>query len=178
MRALILFVCAIASAIALAASAYAAEPDNGELSLERGRGTVQLEIRGVVLGRLTSGTLRVTDLTPRDRFTPAVVGRKLTSDRLGPRTVLYRGQGLRFRMLGGRYRIVIRGAGMSVSAVGRGTVSLDGDPRTIADDVGVFSLDGVDCGMAPDLCLPLPVEPEQFPLGGPPDDDGARRAPR
>jgi hypothetical protein len=173
MRALLLFVCATAS-FALIGSAAAAEPDAGVLSVERGRGSAVLEIRGVVLGRLTSGTLRVTDLTPRDRFVPAVVGRKLTSERLGPRTVQYRGQGLRFRMLGGRYRIVVRGVGMSVSAVGRGVVVLDGEPRVPGEDIGVFSLDGTDCEMAPELCLPLPVEPTRFVLGT--EEGGSRGA--
>jgi hypothetical protein len=165
MRALTLFLCAAFGA-ALLGVASAATPETGVLSLEGGRGTVVIEIRGSVLGRLTTGTLRVTDLTPRDRFGPAVVGRKLTSTRLGPRTVLYRGQGLRFRALGGRYRLVIRGSGISVSAVGRGSVVLDGDPKTPFEDVGVYSLEeGVDCELEPELCLPLPSDPERFVLG-------------
>jgi hypothetical protein len=176
MRALTLFVCAVAAAVALVASAAGAAATAGELSLEGGRGSAMIEIRGAVLGRLTNGTLRVTDLTPRDRFEPAVVGRKLTSERIGPRTVVYRGQGIRFRMIGGSYRIVVRGSGISVSAVGRGAVVLDGEPRTVGEDVGVYSLDGVDCGMEPELCLPLPVEPERFVLGT--DEDGARKAAR
>ena len=165
MRALVLFTCAIASAVVLVGSAGAAEPTTGELSLEGGRGSALLDMRGVVLGRLTTGTLRVTDLTPRDRFTPTVAGRKLTSERVGPRTTLYRGQGIRFKLLGGRYRIVVRGVGMSVSAVGWGSVVLDAEPRFLGDDVGVFSLDGTDCVMAPQLCLPLPADPQRFDLG-------------
>jgi hypothetical protein len=171
MRALVLFACAALSAVALATSAAAAEPDTGVLSVERGKGMVALDLRGSVLGRLGTGSLRVTDLSPRDRFTPSVMGRKLTVTRLGPRTLLYRGQALRFRMLGGGYRIVVRGSGVSVSAVGRGAVVLDGDPRVPGEDVGVFSLDdGVDCGTTPDLCAPLPSEPQRFVLGT--DDDG------
>jgi hypothetical protein len=167
MRALILLACAVVAAVALAGSgsAVAAQPETGSLSVERGRGSLVLEIRGSVLGRLGSGTLRVTDLTPRDRFTPAVTGRKLTTVRVGPRTVLHRGQGLRFRMLGGAYRVVARGTGISVSAVGRGIVVLDGD-GLVDDDPGVYSLDeGVDCGMTPELCTPLPSEPQRFVLG-------------
>lgn len=165
MRALILFVCAMAAAVAVAASAAGAVRDSGQLSLERGRGSAALELRGVVLGRLTSGTLRVTDLTPRDRFVPTVSGRKVTAQRIGPKTTLYRGVGIRFKVLGGRYRLVLRGSGMSVSAVGVGEVVLDGDSRWIGDDVGVFSLDGVDCVMAPELCLPVPIDPTRYELG-------------
>ena len=85
--------------------------------------------------------------------------------RVGPRSVLYRGQGLRFRMLGGGYRVVIRGAGIDVEAVGRGIVTLDGEPRVPGEDVGVYSLDGADCELEPQRCSPLPTEPERFFLG-------------
>ena len=102
MRKLAVIPCAIVAASAmLAGVAGAAEPTVGTLSVERGKGVVMLDLRGNVLGRLANGTLRVTDQTPNDRYAAYVVGRKLTQTRLGPRTVLYRGQGLRFRMLGG-----------------------------------------------------------------------------
>jgi hypothetical protein len=170
-RTLALISCASAVAVvALAGVAGAAEPDVGTLSVERGKGVVMLDLRGNVLGRLASGTLRVTDQTPGDRFAAHVVGRKLTQTRVGPRTVLYRGQGLRFRMLGGGYRVVVRGAGIDVEAVGRGVVMLDGDPGIDGDDTGVYSLDGADCGVEPQLCAPLPTEPERFVLGPPADE--------
>ena len=110
---LVLFLCTFCAA-AIASFASAAEPTAGTLSVERGKGVVMIDLRGNVLGRLTAGTLRVTDQTPYDRYSALVVGRKLTQERLGPRTVLYRGQGLRFRMVGGGYRMVARGAGISV----------------------------------------------------------------
>jgi len=177
MRALTLLTCSAAAA-ALVASAGAAEPNVGVLSVERGKGVVVIEIRGSVLGRLTSGSLRVTDNTPRDRFAALVVGRKLTQERAGLRTIVYRGQGLRFRMVGGGYRIVVRGTGIALSAIGRGVVSLDGERRAPGDDAGVYSFDGVDCGMAPERCTPLPDESERFTLGPPPEDAPTRPVPR
>ena len=176
MRALILFACAAVSAAALTGPAVAAEPDTGVLSVERGRGAVTIDIRGSVLGRIASGTLRVTDSTPRDRFVPSVVGRKLTIVRLGPRTLLYRGLGLRFRMLGGGYTLVARGSGISLSAVGYGSVVLDAEARYPGDEVGVFSLeDGVECGMTPESCLALPSEPQRFALGAEAESQKALR---
>jgi hypothetical protein len=65
-------------------------------------------------------------------------------------------------MLGGGYRIVARGSGITVSAVGRGSVMLDGEPRFTADDLGVYSLDGTDCSVDPLTCTPLPLEPERY----------------
>ena len=70
-------------------------------------------------------------------------------------------------MLGGGYRVVARGSGISVSAVGRGVVMLDAEPKFFGDDTGVYSLDGVDCSFEPTLCTPLPTEPERFTLEPP-----------
>jgi hypothetical protein len=167
MRTLILFACSLAGAAAFVGGARAVDPENGTLSVERGKGVVVLELRGSILGRLGSGTLTVTDLTPRDRYTATVVARKMKEVRAGPRTTRYRGQGVRFRMLGGGYRIVVRGTGIALSAVGRGFVVIDGDRKTILDDAGVYSLDGVDCSLEPESCVPLPDEPERFALGTP-----------
>jgi hypothetical protein len=166
MRKVVLLLCAVAL-VSLASTASGAEPTAGTLSVERGKGVVMVDLRGSLLGRLTTGSLRVTDHTPNDRYSALVVGRKVTQERLGPRTVLYRGQGLRFRMLGGGYRVVARGSGISVSAVGRGVVMLDAEPKFIGDEVGVYSLDGVDCSLEPALCTPLPTEPERFTLEPP-----------
>ena len=176
MRTAVLLACAAFAAAFLVATSSAAQPTTGTLSLERGKGVVTLELRGVVLGRLTGGSLRVTDTTPRDRYTATVAGRELTQRRVGPRTVLYRGQGLRFRMLGGGYRITIRGSGVSLSVVGRGSVVLDGEPRFVGDDTGVYSFEeGVDCGFEPERCTPLPDLPVRFVLEPPNDGGGSLR---
>lgn len=173
MRLLTPLACSVIAATVLVVSAAAAEPNVGELSVEQGKGVVMLDIRGSVLGRLTTGTLRVTDNTPRDRYTALVLGRKLTQERLDRRTVLYRGQGLRFRMVGGAYRIIVRGTGIAVSAVGRGVVLVQGERRLPGEDAGVYSLDGVDCGLEPEKCTPLPDVLERFQLG--PAEEGSPR---
>jgi hypothetical protein len=167
MRLIAIFTCALVAATATAASVAAGEPANGTLSIERGKGLVVLEIRGSVLGRLANGTLRVTDTTPKDRYLPIVLGKRVTEERVGPRTVVYRGQALRFRMIGGGYRIVARGEGLSLSAVGRGSVALQGERKLPSDDAGVYSLEGVDCSEEAERCLPLPSELERYPIRPP-----------
>ena len=169
MRNLVVFLCSLAALALAGSSAWASESTSGTLSVERGKGVVMIDLRGSVLGRLANGSLRVTDQTPFDRYAPLVTGKKLTQERVGPRTVVYRGQGLRFRLVGGGYRMVARGSGISISAVGRGSVMLDGDPRFPGDDVGIYSSDGTDCSVEPESCLPLPTEPERFPLEPPPE---------
>ena len=161
---LALIACLVVGAT-LVAAAGAVDPGTGELSVERGKGAVTLELRGSMLGLLGNGVLTVTDLTPRDRYVAMVVGRKMKTVYVGPRTTRYRGQGLRFRMLGGGYRIVVRGSGIALSAVGRGWVTLDGDRLTPFDDAGVYSLNGVDCSSDPASCTPLPDVTERYTLG-------------
>jgi hypothetical protein len=170
MRKLVLLACSlVVMAVVAVASAGAAVDQPGSLSVDDGRGVVTLELRGIVLGRLGNGTLRVTDLTPRDPFGEIVTGKNLTTEeRVGPRTVLYRGQGLRFRMIGGRYRIRVAGTGIALSVAGRGVVTLDGERRAADETTGLYSLtEGVDCSIDPTLCTPLPDEPERFTLGSP-----------
>jgi hypothetical protein len=169
MRKLALLACVLVAVVLAASSATAADPLPGSLSVDQGRGIVVLDLRGSILGRLGTGTLRVTDMTPRDPFGEIVYGRNLVDEeRIGPRTVLYRGQGLRFRMLGGRYRVRIAGAGIAVSAVGRGGVVLDGEPTKLGEFTGLYSLtEGVDCSLEPTLCTPLPEEAERYTLGTP-----------
>jgi hypothetical protein len=167
MRSLIFLACTFAVAAALAATAGASATVNGTLSVAEGRGEVRIDLRGSVLGRLGNGMLRVTDLTPRDRFGEIVRGDDLVEETIGPRTAVYRGQGIRFRMLGGAYRVTVRGRGIDLAAVGRGFVSLDGDPRALDEATGLYSVTGVDCGIEPLLCEPLPDEPARFTIGAP-----------
>jgi hypothetical protein len=138
------------------------------LSVAGGKGVVVVQLKGSLLGRLDHGSVTVTDLTPNDRFAPIVTGRKLRQTRVARATVVYKGDQLRFRVVGGAFRIGIRGKGIDVSAVGRGFVSLAGDRAASGDDAGTYSIDGVDCGVEPTSCTPLPDELTRFPIGPPP----------
>jgi hypothetical protein len=178
MRSLALIACVVAGLSALVGAAGAAEPEVGYLSVERGRGTVVLEVRGSVLGRLVNGTITVLDRTPTDAYVGSVTGKRIVVQRrLGPYKFMVRGQGLRFRMVGGSYRIAIRGGGIALSVVGRGNVTLDGEPRFLLDDMGVYSLEeGIDCSVEPASCTPITDEPIKLKLE--PVPDTPRRAAR
>jgi hypothetical protein len=171
MRTLVLFACLLALAGVLAVAPATATrtatptPTNGTLSVVHGKGFVMLEMRGSILGRLGYGTVTVTDQTPRDPYTATVAGKKLKELRVGPRTVRYKGQALRFRMVGGSWRVVVRGSGIALSAVGRGAVTLQAERLNPLDDAGVYSLDGVDCSADATSCTPLPDDLERLPLG-------------
>lgn len=177
MRKLALYACTLVSAalaaVAVAGMAGAAPPKVGTLDVEQGKGQVIVELRGNLLGRLTNGTVRIVDHTPRDRFVPLVGGKRLTVTRIGRKTTVYKGKDLRYRMLGGNWKIVVKGNGIAISAVGRGAVTLDGDRRLPEDDAGVYSLDGLDCSLDPTVCTPLPDEPERHLIGPRPNTSGS-----
>jgi hypothetical protein len=164
-RKLALLACAVIAAASLVGLSGAATPGSGSLDVVEGKGTVTIEIRGTVLGVLANGTVRVTDLTPRDRFYPVVLGRRLTITRPGPKVVVYKGKALRYRVLGGSSKLVIKGTGISASAKGRGYTILDGDRILPEDDAGVYTLDGQDCVVDVTLCVPLPDLPERYVIG-------------
>ncbi len=122
----------------------AAQAPSGSLLIEDGRGVVQLTGRGVLVGRMDKGSLKIIDLSPADQWSPRVGG--------VPRgtTVTLRGKNVSFYVPGGRYRLVARGTGISISARGTGTVGLKGD----ADTVGYTGRYAV----GDDETVPLPVD--------------------
>ena len=97
----------------------ATKAPSGSLAIEDGRGVVQVTGKGVVVGRVEKGSLRITDLTPADQWSPYVNG--------VPRgkVVWLKGRDISFRVSAGRYRIVATGEGVSISARGTGV----GGPR-------------------------------------------------
>ena len=101
---------------------WAAATPAGTLSVENGRGTVVLSGKGIVIGRLDKGDLKIVDLSPLDQWSPRVNG--------VPRgkTVWLRGKDVNFYVPGGRYRITVRGEGFSISARGQGSATLAGSP--------------------------------------------------
>jgi hypothetical protein len=169
MRRLIFLACASVASVALLGATLVGTSrgaDAGMLSVERGRGSIVLDVRGTsVLGRLGNGTITVLDRSPSDPYVANVTGRRVVQKRLGPSRVLFRGQGLRYRMVGGDYRIVVRGTGITLSAVGKGSVWLDGEPRFEGDDTGIYSVEGVDCSLEAELCTAIPDEPLRLRLG-------------
>jgi hypothetical protein len=135
----------------------------GTLSVEDGHGKVTLQARGGVIGRLDRGSVTIYDLTPDDAYAPWVVGDDLPVRFIGETGIRYAGIGLRFRLFGGRYRIVIEGRGIDLSVVAKGSGTIVALP---AVDPGVYSLDGEDCRTDRASCKPLPELLKRFQLGG------------
>jgi hypothetical protein len=128
-------------------------PGDGTLVVRNGRGVILLQIKGAVIGFMAKGKLTLTDNDPYDENTPVVRGRiRQRPKQLSDATTVYKGKDLRFRMLEGSYRLRFEGAGIHLSAVGRGWVMLDGDDRF--DTNGMYALNGTPFE-------PIPFEPTE-----------------
>jgi hypothetical protein len=70
-------------------------------------------------------------------------------------TTVWSGTKIRFRLIGGSFKITVIGRGVNLSVVGRGTVTLNGEDE--AFDAGSYSVNGVDY-------VPVPFDPFSFAL--------------
>jgi hypothetical protein len=170
---LLLLVCSLAVP-SVGSAALMRGTGDGTLSVQDGQGRIVIDARGGVIGRFDRGFVTILDRTPEDVFEAKVWG--ATRDvPLGFEHDRYFGQGVRFRLIGGSFRIVVNGAGIDLSAVGTGIVSLEGSGRF----PGVYSLDGEDCSAARSRCKALPDPAQRFRLGTPdPGDRATSRATR
>src|SRR5689334_2596468 len=87
----------------------AAKPPAGALSIEGGRGVIVVRGNGGLLGRVSHGSVEIIDLTPTDQWRPVVNGVAR------PRRFVSKGANVSFRILGGDYKITLKGEGISVS---------------------------------------------------------------
>jgi len=138
----------------------AVDAGDGTLSVEDGRGRVNLDARGGVIGRLDRGTLTVYDKTPGDSNFPVVTG-AYQEVFLADGSIRYRGAALRFRVIGGGFKLQIQGRGIDLSLVGKGSGFIEGDTL----EPGVYSLDGSDCRKSRSSCASLPQPGIRFKLG-------------
>jgi hypothetical protein len=133
-------------------------PGDGTLVVENAEGNITLAVRGGVIGRFDQGSIEVYDPVLGDGNGPVVRGYQKVRE-LGPRRAQYSGEGdVRFRLIGGYYRVKISAIGIDVSVVGRGTVVLDSSD--FPDQPGRFSINGA-------ASQSMPSEPTRFTLGQP-----------
>ena len=158
MRRLVLLALVVALALPAAVwadSASKALPGDGTLVVDNGNGAVTVRARGGILGRFDFGNVVISDLDLTDGKVPAVYGAE-TIQPLGNGRTRYTGDQVRFRMIGGLFRVQITAIGMDVSAVGRGVATLDASGYT--DFPGRYSING-------GPFQPLPGHPVSYPLG-------------
>jgi hypothetical protein len=155
MRRLVLILLAFGLAAPAVALAVRELPGDGTLVVDNARGVITVRARGGIIGRFDSGRLVVDDPVEGDGSGPFVYGAERIRE-LGPHTTLYIGEDVRFRLIGGLYRVTVNAVGVDVSAVGRGSVVLDGSG--FAEQPGRYQING-------GTWQPMPDESTSLTLG-------------
>lgn len=141
-------------ALSATAATGASKAPGRALEIKGGRGVVQIAGERALVGRIEQGSLKITDLTPNDGWSPYVNG--------VPRgkVVWLKGQNISFRISKGRYKIVAQGDNISISALGAGTVVLTGSPDALGD-TGHYAIGDASF-------VPLPVTTTKLSFGASP----------
>jgi hypothetical protein len=152
MRRLVLStVLAVGVVLPTAALAFGGGGD-GTLSVRNGFGRVTLRFTGSAIGRVAQGSIKVNDPIASDG-----VGYDFSNcDR--ETAEFCSGDNIRFRAIGGRYFVSIKGSGISLSAVGRGYATLDGrgDNPNVPHD-GLYSVNDAPYKSLPDDEKQIPL---------------------
>jgi hypothetical protein len=149
------------------ATAASAGADDGTLSVVNEEGYVSVNATGTVIGRMTDySTVRIVDLDATDGGIPIIghcPGRQnisaLTPDP-DDKTIRCTGEDIRFRIVGGAFRVVASGQGIYLSVAGKGKVTLYGMPDLPVTGSGVTGTYSVNDGDS----APIPLEKRTFPL--------------
>ena len=151
MRRLLTFAMLV-TALALPASSGARErgPNDGTLSVKDARGTITLNVRGGLIGSFANGRVTISDPIEGDGTGPIVTGEDFPPIERNETTTTWRGTRVRFRIIGGAFRVVIKGRGINLSLVGKGNVTLKGAGTF---DDGTYAVNGEIYSFIPELPL-------------------------
>jgi hypothetical protein len=127
--------------------------NDGTLSVQDGRGKFTISARGGVIGSFAKGKVIITDPIDGDGTGPIVNGDDWHRER-DAATDVYGGNKVRFRLIGGAFKITVIGRGVNLAVVGRGIVTLNGEGTL---DDGSYSVNGADY-------LSIPSDPFSFAL--------------
>ena len=136
-----------------AATARPGGLSDGTLSVKDGHGVITIQARGGAIGSFAKGSVTINDPIDGDGTGPVVSGDEWSKDR-NDTTTTWGGNKVRFRMIGGTFKIVVRGRGINLSLVGKGTVTLNGAGT---DDNGTYSVNGGDYSPIPDYFFSFPL---------------------
>lgn len=153
MRRLLLIGLALALVAPASTAARTSTPGDGTLSIRGGRGLFVVTARGGVIGSFAQGKVVVVDPVDGDGTGPIVSGddwHHVRSDT----TDVWGGTKVRFRLIGGSFKIRLSGRGINLSVVGKGSVTLNG-LGTDAD--GEYSVNGGDYTPITDVPITFPL---------------------
>lgn len=145
------FLCAlVALSLPVFASAGTGAADDGTLSVKNADGIVRIggpylggPARGAVIGRCDSCSFVLDDKVDGDGTAPIVTGADESKDTdADDDAEWFTGTNVRFRLIGGKYVLRIRGKGIDLSVVGTAWVRIKGMEGEDALTDGTYSLNG------------------------------------
>jgi|SRR6476646_8335176 len=153
MRRLLTFaVLALALALPAGAAARHNSANDGTLSVKDARGVITIQGRGGVIGSYYKGSVTISDPIDGDGTGPIVTGDDFPPIDRDENTTTWRGTKVRFRIIGGTFKVVVRGRGINLSFVGKANVILNGYGT---DDDGSYATNGSDYNLIPAFALPF-----------------------
>ena len=153
MRRILTFAVLAALALPAASAAHPRGSTDGTISVREARGTITISGRGGVIGSFAKGSVTINDPIDGDGTGPVVTGEDWSKER-DATTTSWGGTRVRFRNIGGAFKIRVQGRGINLSFVGKGSVTLKG-AGTDAD--GTYAVNGGEYS-------PIPAFPFAFPL--------------
>jgi len=151
-RLLILAVLAVALALPAGGAARTLGVNDGTLSVRDARGIITIQGRGGVIGSYNRGSVTISDPIDGDGTGPIVTGDDFPPIERSETTTTWRGTKVRFRIIGGTFKIVVRARGVNLSFVGKGNVILNGAGT---DDDGTYAANGGEYNSIPAFALPF-----------------------
>jgi hypothetical protein len=145
MRRLLTFALLVGLILPAAALANPTGINDGTLSVQDGNGKIVIAGRGGVIGSFAKGAVTISDPVDWDGTGPIVSGDDWSKDR-SDTTTTWGGRGVRFRMIGGTFKIVVKARGVNLSFVGKGNVTITGAGSS---DDGTYSVNGSDYSPIP-----------------------------
>ncbi|HEY3017358.1 MAG TPA: hypothetical protein VGJ23_00860 [Gaiellaceae bacterium] len=152
MRRLLTFAVLVALALPAASGARPRGLNDGTLSVRDARGVITIQGRGGVIGSFVQGRVTISDPVDGDGTGPIVTGDDFPPIERSETTTTWRGNKVRFRIIGGTFKIVVKGRGINLSFVGKGNVTLNGAGT---EDDGTYAVNGGEYSPIPDFLFPF-----------------------
>lgn len=146
MRRLLTFGLLVGLVLPAAALARPGGINDGTLSVQGGDGKIVIAGRGGIIGSFVKGSVTISDPVDGDGTGPIVTGDDFPPIERNDTTTTWRGNRVRFRIIGGSFKIWVKGRGINLSFVGKGQVTITG-AGTLDD--GTYSVNGGDYSAIP-----------------------------
>ena len=122
---------------------------------------MQIGAKGALWGQMDHGALKVVDPVAGDGQIYVTGWETRTSLDDEPKTTVYSGHDLHFRVTGGAYKLVFTGSDIDLTAVGVGVAKLDGEATVL--DAGSYAVDGGKWKHVPVFLIPRQTASVSFP---------------